>query len=53
MIRQLLGAVSFFIGLLIVIGFPFMKDYQPESMGRAGVVLGIALVGIGIYLMKT
>jgi hypothetical protein len=52
MIRQILGAISFFVGLLIVIGFPFIRDYQPEALGRAGILIGIILIGIGIYLMR-
>lgn len=53
MVKQIIGAVSFFVGLLIVIGFPWIKDYQPEEMAKAGIVIGIALIAIGIYLMKT
>lgn len=53
MIKKILGAISFFTGLLIIIGFPWIRDYQPEEMARAGILIGVILVAIGLYLMKT
>jgi len=53
MIRKIAGVVSFLVGLLIIIGFPWSKNYQPEQMARTGVLVGIVLLGLGIYLMKT
>jgi hypothetical protein len=53
MLNQILGAGSFLLGLLIVIGFPSMTRYQPEGMGRAGIIIGLILIVVGLFLMKT
>jgi len=53
MLRKAIGAVSFFAGLLLIIAFPWIREYQEEKFSRAGVLLGIALVALGLYLMKT
>jgi len=45
------GGIVFFVGLVIVIGFPWLTEYQPASMGRGGVIFGLILMGIGIWLM--
>jgi len=50
---QIIGAGCFVAGLLIVIGFPDISEYQPESMSRFGVIIGIGLMILGLYLMKT
>ena len=52
MIRQIVGGICFFIGLLIVIGFPGITKYQPEAMGKTGIIIGIGLMIFGFYLMK-
>ncbi|MDI6798791.1 MAG: hypothetical protein QMD12_02225 [Candidatus Aenigmarchaeota archaeon] len=52
MVTKIIGAGSFLLGLLIVVGFPWIRTYQPESMARAGVLIGILLIVIGIFLMK-
>jgi hypothetical protein len=53
MLNKIAGAGAFLLGLLIVIGFPDMTRYQPEGMGRAGIIIGLILIVAGIYLMKT
>jgi hypothetical protein len=53
MLSKILGAGSFLLGLLIIIHFPDITRYQPESMGRAGILIGLILIAIGLYLMKT
>jgi Na+/H+ antiporter NhaB len=53
MMQKIIGAGIFLLGLAIVIGFPYMKEYTPDAMTNAGVILGLILIGIGIYLMKT
>jgi len=52
MVTKIIGAGSFLLGLLIVIGFPWVSQYQPEKMARGGVLIGILLIVIGIFLMK-
>jgi hypothetical protein len=53
MIKKIFGAVSLVLGFLIIVGFPSIREYQPEAMSRAGVLIGIILIGIGLYLLKT
>jgi hypothetical protein len=47
------GALVFGLGLLIVVGFPSVmyKDFQPEPLSRGGVLVGLILMGIGLYLI--
>lgn len=52
MITKIIGAGSFLLGLLIVVGFPWIRAYQPEAMAKGGVLIGIILIVIGIVLMK-
>ena len=52
MITKIAGAASFAIGLLIVIGFPWVSQYQEEKLARAGVLLGLFLIAVGLFLMK-
>ncbi len=53
MIKKIVGVVSFIFGLLIIIKFPWISDYQTEKLGNAGILLGLLLIMIGLYLMKT
>lgn len=47
------GGVIFFFGLLISVFFPYVmhKDFQPEELGNAGILIGIIMMGIGLYLI--
>jgi len=40
-------------GILMVMFFPEIIDYQPEKIGVGGVVIGFGLIAFGIYLLKT
>jgi len=51
--EKILGGISFLLGLLILIFFPDMLDYQSPGMGTAGAVVGLGLLVLGIYLLKT
>jgi hypothetical protein len=53
LVGRLVGAGVFGLGLLIVVGFPSVmyRDFQPEGISRAGVIFGIILMGIGLYLI--
>ena len=53
MIRKVGGAISFFLGLLLIIGIPDIGHYQSEQTAKAGILVGIILIGLGVYLMKT
>ena len=52
MINKIAGGLLFFLGLLIVVKFPFAHPtYQPFEMQRAGVLFGIILMIIGLVLL--
>lgn len=51
--KKVIGAISLILGFLIVIKFPSIRDYQPEELAKTGVLIGIILIGIGLYLLKT
>jgi hypothetical protein len=53
MIGKIIGAVSFLAGLLFIVGFPWILPYQSKKMSRIGILIGIILICMGIYLMKT
>jgi len=50
---KIFGGMIFFLGLLISIFFPYVihKDFQPEALGNAGILLGIIMIGVGLYLI--
>lgn len=51
LVTKIVGGAVFAVGLLIVILFPSMRDYQPERFALTGILFGVALMGIGIYLV--
>jgi len=56
MASKLVGGGIFVLGLLITVAFPGIgtpSGYQWDSMGWAGVLIGLALMGIGIWILKT
>lgn len=48
---KIIGGILFVIGLLIVIMFPSMRDYQPDRFAATGILFGMALMGVGILLI--
>jgi hypothetical protein len=50
---KVVGGMTFFVGLLCVIFFPYVihKDFQPESLGNVGILFGLILIGVGLYLI--
>jgi hypothetical protein len=53
MMNKALGAISFLLGLLFVIFFPDITDYQPEALATTGILIGFGLIAFGLYLLKT
>ncbi len=49
---KLAGWGCLFFGGLMIISFPFTKHNQPIQMTMAGIVLGIILIGVGLFLIK-
>ncbi len=48
--HKLLGLGFFVLGFLILTKFPWILGYQSESMSNAGILIGLVLMGIGVYL---
>jgi hypothetical protein len=53
MITKIVGLSFTLLGLSLIIFFPFLDKYQPEPLGKAAIFVGIILLGIGIYLLKS
>ncbi|MEM5829827.1 MAG: hypothetical protein QW040_03835 [Candidatus Aenigmatarchaeota archaeon] len=53
MLNKILGAICFLGGILMLIFFPDIQDYQPEKMGFTGIVIAFGLIVFGLYLLKT
>jgi len=49
---KIIGGVSFAIGLLLVVAFPTGRYYQPDRFAMSGVLIGLGLMAIGIYLIS-
>ncbi|MEM4461209.1 MAG: hypothetical protein QXI09_02370 [Candidatus Aenigmatarchaeota archaeon] len=52
MLNKILGFGFLLTGLWLIIGFPFLDKYQPEGMVRLTTIIGIFLIGLGIFLLK-
>lgn len=52
MLGKILGGISFVVGLLMIILFPFFdRRIQVEGMSRGGVLIGGILMLIGLYFI--
>ena len=51
--RRIVGICLTLLGLSMIIFFPMIDKYQPEEIVKTVTIIGIILVGIGIYLMKS
>jgi len=50
-LQKIAGIILALVGFFLVTGFPDVTDYQPEGMGKAGILIGLILLIIGIYLI--
>ena len=50
-LQKITGIILALIGFFLVTGFPEVTDYQPDGMGKAGILIGLILLIIGIYLI--
>jgi tellurite resistance protein TehA-like permease len=50
---KLIGGLTFFFGLLCVVFSPYVmhKDFQPAALANAGILFGLVLMGVGLYLI--
>ncbi|MGC9200720.1 MAG: hypothetical protein ACP5F8_02035 [Candidatus Aenigmatarchaeota archaeon] len=51
MSNKILGFGFLLTGLWLVIFFPFLDKYQPEEMSKSVALIGIILIGIGLYFL--
>ncbi|MGC9059090.1 MAG: hypothetical protein ACP5H3_01635 [Candidatus Aenigmatarchaeota archaeon] len=51
MSNKILGFGFLLTGLWLVIFFPFLDKYQPEEMSKSVALIGIVLIGIGLYFL--
>src|SRR3990167_5553381 len=50
-LKKIAGLILGAAGLFFILGFPDVKDYQREGMGKAGIFIGIVLLVIGVWLL--
>jgi hypothetical protein len=51
-LKRLAGLILAGIGVFMLTGFPDVSpDYQPVAMSKAGILIGLILLIIGIYLL--
>lgn len=51
-IEKILGAISILAGIFFLFFFPDWKQFQPEFFTKTGIVIGIFLLLLGIYLIR-
>jgi hypothetical protein len=51
LLAKIAGIIFAFFGFFLIWGFPDVRDYQPENMGKTGVFFGVILFIIGVYLL--
>jgi len=51
-LKRLAGLILTGVGVFIITGFPDVTpDYQPKEMSRAGLLIGLILLIVGLYLL--
>jgi hypothetical protein len=51
-LKRIAGLVLAGVGVFIITGFPDVTpDYQPREMSKAGLLIGLILFILGLYLM--
>jgi len=50
-LSKIFGTLLFVFGLLMAILFPMSRYYQPDRMSFSGILIGLGLMGAGVYLI--
>jgi hypothetical protein len=50
-VKQGLGIVLIIFGVFMMIGFPEVGEYQPSGFSWAGVLIGLIMIALGIWLI--
>jgi len=51
--QKVFGWISVALGVLMIISFPSEEKYMPGKFANAGIVIGIFLIALGIFLIKS
>ncbi len=51
--QKIFGWISVVIGVLMIISFPSETKFMPDKFANAGIVIGIFLIALGIFLIKS
>ena len=51
-VLKILGGLLILGGIFMVLLFPDWKEFMPDAMANTGILIGIILVLVGIYLIK-
>jgi len=51
MINKAIGSLMIVGGLGMIVGFPWVRDYQSDEFAKGGILFGIVLVVIGLFLI--
>jgi hypothetical protein len=52
LLLKILGGLSILAGMFFVFLFPDWKEFQPDAMAYTGIMIGIILIAVGIFLIK-
>ncbi len=50
-LTKIAGIVLALVGFFLVTGFPDVEDYQPFGMSKIGILIGLAMMIFGVYLI--
>lgn len=50
---KILGGFVSLLGVMIAWNFPWIGAFQPDDLANGGIALGIVLIGLGVFLMKS
>jgi hypothetical protein len=51
LMAKALGLVLLLAGIFLVVFFPDIEDFQPLGMSKTGILLGIILLVVGVWLI--
>jgi len=51
-VEKILGVISILAGFFFIFLFPDWTPFQPKSFTKTGIIIGIFLLLLGIYLIR-
>lgn len=51
-IGKIFGWVSLISGIFFIVAMPSIKEYMPDEFARSIILIGLILVGVGIFLLQ-